>query len=68
MSPRRGHRVRTGDPSRSCRAWADGLDDEEVAELRRRVEQDAVVIVALALAHSSGGGASPSERGRRSGE
>ena len=52
MSPRRGHRVRTGDPSRSCRAWADGLDDEEVAELRRRVEQDAVVIVALALAHT----------------
>ena len=36
----------------SCRAWADGLDDEEVEALRRRVEADAVAGVALLLAHA----------------
>ena len=36
----------------SCRAWADGLGDEEVEALRRRVEADAVADVALLLAHA----------------
>jgi hypothetical protein len=52
MSRNSAHRARTEDPARSCRAWAGGLNDEEVAELRRRVEEDAVVCVALALAHA----------------
>ena len=52
MSRNSAHRARAEDPGRACRAWAGGLDDEEVAELRRRVEEDAVVCVALALAHA----------------
>lgn len=36
----------------SCRAWADGLGDEEVEALRRRVEADALADVALLLAHA----------------
>ena len=52
MSRNSAHRARAEGPGRACRAWAGGLDDEEAAELRRRVEQDAVVCVALALAHA----------------
>lgn len=37
----------------SCRAWADGLSDEAVAEVRRRVEEDALVDVALLFAHAA---------------
>jgi DNA-binding IclR family transcriptional regulator len=36
----------------SCRAWADGLGDEEVEALRQRVEADAIADVALLLAHA----------------
>ena len=52
MSQSRGrgaHRERRPSP---CRAWAGGLDDEAVAELRRRVADDAVVDVAFLLAHA----------------
>ena len=36
----------------SCRAWAGGLDDESVEELRRRVGEDALAAVALLYAHA----------------
>ena len=47
---RRAHRDR--ERTSSCRAWAGGLDDDAVAELRRRVDEDAVAIVALLFAHA----------------
>ena len=38
--------------SSACRAWADGLEDSDVAQLQRRVSEDAAGIVALLFAHA----------------
>ena len=52
MSQSGGRRARRDrERTSSCRAWAGGLD-EDVAELRRRVDEDAVAIVALLFAHA----------------
>ena len=38
--------------SSACRAWADGLEDSDVAQLQRRVSEDAAGIVAFLFAHA----------------
>ena len=49
MSHSGGSRARR---SPACRAWADGLDESDVAQLQRRVSEDAAAIVALLFAHA----------------